>query len=102
LISGDHSFAANASSITSDDIVALKMELQNPQLFVEIQDHPEDAIAYIVTTNSAGVTYQVSSDVSDAMFNSTALTNTLDSNYSSHTLGRSTTTESWLISGALI
>ncbi len=108
MISGDHSLAANASSITSDNIIALQMELQNPRPFAEIYDQPEDAIGYIATTNvrkpvtsspsyqciltsfrkSAGVTYQVSSDVPDAMANLTALPNTLDSNYSSHALNK--------------
>ncbi|KLO08590.1 DUF1793-domain-containing protein [Schizopora paradoxa] len=87
LISGDHHLSANASSIVNDDIVALKMQLQTPQPFVEVNDFPEDAAAYIATNNGIGVTYQVSNN-SDGfpmgMANLTALPNTVDPTYSSH------------------
>lgn len=51
MISGDHKLAANASSVVNDDIIALKMELVMPQPFVEIFDFPEDAAAYLATSN---------------------------------------------------
>ncbi|KLO08587.1 DUF1793-domain-containing protein [Schizopora paradoxa] len=89
LISGDHSLAANASSIVNDDIIALKMQLQTPQPFIEINDFPEDAAAFIATKNGVGVSYEVSDDNNTGSSSTsatiqTALTNTVDSNYSSH------------------
>ena len=51
MISGNHAFAANASSIINDDIVALQAELLIPLPFVEVADFPEDATAFIATKN---------------------------------------------------
>ncbi|KLO08575.1 DUF1793-domain-containing protein [Schizopora paradoxa] len=89
LISGDHTLAANGSSIVNDDVVALQMQLQTPKPFVEVSDHPEDAVAYIATSPGAGVSYQISNgsdSFESAMANATSLSNTVDSNYSSHAL----------------
>ncbi|KLO15801.1 hypothetical protein SCHPADRAFT_243997 [Schizopora paradoxa] len=80
--------AANASLINSNDFVGLQMQLQVPVPFSEVADHAQDVIGVFAMKSNSNVKYQVGeeSTVRALGINSTGLQNTVDTNYSAHTL----------------
>ncbi|KAJ7179003.1 DUF1793-domain-containing protein [Mycena filopes] len=104
--SGDNSLPVNWNSTTTGSILTHQVQLQNPSIFGEINDHTQYGSAFYSTPNTVGATFQTGADVTvRAQFiNNGKLANTLDTAFRAisdnwpvfgfaHDLGTITTTK---------
>ncbi|KAJ6539482.1 DUF1793-domain-containing protein [Mycena capillaripes] len=82
-VSGDNSLTVNWNSTTTGSILTHQVQLQNPTVFAEINDHTQYGSAFYSTPNTVGATFQTGADVTvRAQFvNNGKLANTLDTNF---------------------
>ncbi|KAJ7129526.1 DUF1793-domain-containing protein [Mycena epipterygia] len=82
-VSGDNSLTVNWSSTTTGSVLTHQVQLENPTVFAEINDHTQYGSAFYSTSNTVGATYQTGADVTvRAQFvNNGQLANTLDTNF---------------------
>ncbi|KAJ7765010.1 hypothetical protein DFH07DRAFT_371236 [Mycena maculata] len=81
--SGDETLTVNWTSTTSGSILTHQVQLTNPTLFGEVNDHTQYGSAFYSTPNTVGATYQTGADINvRAQFISNGvLANTLDTDF---------------------
>ncbi|KAJ7781099.1 hypothetical protein B0H16DRAFT_1710344 [Mycena metata] len=79
-VSGDNTLTVNWTSTTTGSILTHQVQLENPTVFGEINDHTQYGSTFYSTPNAVGATFQTGADVTvRAQFiNNGKLANTLD------------------------
>ncbi|KAJ7044481.1 DUF1793-domain-containing protein [Mycena alexandri] len=79
-VSGDNTLTVNWTSTTTGSILTHQVQLENPSVFAEINDHTQYGSAFYSTPNTVSATFQTGADVTvRAQFiNNGKLANTLD------------------------
>ncbi|KAJ6628763.1 hypothetical protein B0H10DRAFT_2209222 [Mycena sp. CBHHK59/15] len=82
-VSGDNSLTVNWNSTTTGSVLTHQVQLANPTVFGEVNDHTQYGSAFYSTLNTVGTTYQTGADVNvRAQFiNNGKLANTLDTGF---------------------
>ncbi|KLO09278.1 DUF1793-domain-containing protein [Schizopora paradoxa] len=85
-ISGDGNAVVDCVEDTQNDFVILQTSLQDPQPFVEINEHAQDSSSLFAMKNNSGVFFRagVNASVRGSAMNSTGLDNSVDLDISSH------------------